>query len=96
MYLGARHRRVARRRGTKRALMGVGHTLLVIMYQVLWRREAYRELGADYYDQFQPARLTRHLIRRLEQLGHKVTLEGRTVEEPQPQAGWFSEQCSQS
>jgi hypothetical protein len=56
-------------------------TLLVIVYHVLRRREAYRELGADYYDRLQPERLTRHLVRRLEQLGHKVTLEDRTTEE---------------
>jgi hypothetical protein len=65
--------------------MAVGHTLLVIVYQVLRRREAYRELGADYYDRLHSERLTRHLVRRLGQLGHKVTLEGRPVEEPQPQ-----------
>jgi transposase len=86
-YLGARYRRVARRRGAKRALMAVGHTLLVIVYQVLRRREAYRELGADYYDRLQPERLTRQLVHRLEQLGHTVKLEARATEEPQPQAG---------
>jgi transposase len=52
-YLGARYRRVARRRGVTRALMAVGHTLLVIVYQVLRKREAYRELGADYFDRLQ-------------------------------------------
>jgi transposase len=78
-YLGARFRRVARRRGAKRALLAVGHTLLVVVYQVLKRREAYRDLGPDYYDHHQPERLTRHLVRRLEQLGHKVTLEGRAA-----------------
>ena len=67
--------------------MAVGHTLLVIVYQVLRRREAYRELGADYYDRLQPERLTRHLVRRLEQLGHKVTLEDRAIQEPRPRAG---------
>jgi transposase len=86
-YLGARYRRVARRRGAKRALMAVGHTLLVIVYQGLRTREAYRELGVDYDDQLQPERLTRHLVRRLEQFGHKVTLEDRTAEEPQAQPG---------
>ena len=86
-YLGARYRRVARRRGAKRALLAVGHTLLVIVYQVLRKREAYRELGADYYDRLQPERLTRHLIRRLEQLGHEVTLEDRTAEERAEQPG---------
>jgi transposase len=84
-YLGARYRRVARRRGVKRALMAVGHTLLVIVYQVLRRREPYAELGADYYDRLQPERLTRHLVRRLEQLGHKVTLEDRALEEAEVQ-----------
>ena len=49
-YLGARYRRVARRRGAKRALLAVGHTLLVIVYQVLRKQEAYWEMGADYYD----------------------------------------------
>ncbi|HVK15493.1 MAG TPA: IS110 family transposase [Fimbriiglobus sp.] len=86
-YLGARYRRVARRRGAKRALMAVGHTLLVIVYQVLRRREAYREIGANYYDRLQPERLARHLVHRLEQLGHTVTLEARPTEKPQPQAG---------
>lgn len=38
--------------------MAVGHTLLVIVYQVLRKREAYRELGVDYYDRLQPERLT--------------------------------------
>ena len=86
-YLGARYRRVARRRGVKRALMAVGHTPLVIVYHVLRKREAYREIGADYYDRLQPERLTRHLIRRLEQLGHEVTLEDRTAEERAEQPG---------
>lgn len=85
--LGARYRRVARRRGPKRALMAVGHTPLVIVDPVLRKRVPYRELRADYYDRLRPERLTRHLVRRLEQLGHKVTLEGQGVEEPQPQAG---------
>jgi transposase len=86
-YLGARYRRVARRRGAKRALMAVGHTLLVIVYRVLRRREAYREIGADYYDRLQPERLTRHLVHRLEQLGHKVTLGDRTAEDHAEQPG---------
>jgi hypothetical protein len=55
------------------------------VYQVLRKREAYRELGADYYDRLQPERLARRLVRRLEQLGHKVTLEARATPESQAQ-----------
>ena len=74
--------------------VAVGHTLPVIVYQVPRRREAYRELGADSFDRLQPERLTRHLVRRLERLGHKVTLEDRTAAEHTEQSGYFSEQQS--
>ena len=74
-YLAAHYRRLAKRRGSKRALVAVGHTLLVIVYHVLKRGTTYTELGADFLERLEPARLTRHLVKRLEALGHKVTLE---------------------
>jgi len=74
-YLAAQYRRFAKRRGRKRALVAVGHTLLVIMYHVLKRRTTYAELGPDFLDRLEPERLTRQLVKRLEALGHKVTLE---------------------
>ena len=78
---------MCRRRGPKRALLAVGHTLLVIVYQVLKQRAAYREWGADYYDRLEPERLARHLVRRLEQLGHKVTLATKDTESSPDLAG---------
>jgi transposase len=74
-YLAAQYRRLAKRRGSKRALVAVGHTLLGIIYHMLKRGTTYTELGADFLDRLQPDRLTRQLVRRLESLGHKVTLE---------------------
>jgi transposase len=74
-YLTVRYRRLAKRRGRKRALVAVGHTLLVIIYHVLKRGTTYAELGADFLDRLEPERLTRQLIKRLEALGHKVVLE---------------------
>jgi transposase len=74
-YLAAQYRRLARRRGCKRALVAVGHTLLVIIYHVLKRGTTYAELGADFLERLEPERLTRQLVKRLEALGHKVTLE---------------------
>jgi transposase len=74
-YLSAQYRRLARRRGKKKALVAVAHTLLVMCYEVLKKGEAYRELGADYFDKLSPERRTEQLVRQLEQLGHKVTLE---------------------
>jgi transposase len=72
--LGAQYRRLAGRRGKKRALVALGHTILVIIYHLLKDRTTYRELGGDYFDRLDTERLTRTLVRRLERLGHKVIL----------------------
>jgi transposase len=78
-YLAAQYRRLARRRGKKKALVAVAHTLLVMCYQVLKTGQPYRELGPEYLEQLEPGRRTRHLVRQLESLGHKVTLEPKAV-----------------
>jgi transposase len=74
-YLAAQYRRLAGRRGKKRALVALGHTILVIIYHLLKEQTTYRELGPDYFDQLDTERLTRALVRRLERLGHQVTLQ---------------------
>lgn len=74
-YLSAHYRRLAGRRGKKRALVALGHTILVIVHTMLRNGTTYQDLGADYFDRLDQARLTRTLVRRLERLGHKVTLQ---------------------
>jgi len=74
-YLAAQYRRLAPRRGKKRALVAVGHTILVIAYHLLKEGTAYQEPGGDFFERLDPERLTRNLVRRLEKLGHKVTLQ---------------------
>ncbi|MDB5313831.1 MAG: family transposase [Gemmataceae bacterium] len=59
--------------------MAVGHTLLVMRYQVLKTGQPYRELGADYFARKDPQRLASRLIRRLQELGLKVTVETPTA-----------------
>jgi transposase len=74
-YLSAQYRRLASRRGKKRALVAVGHTILVIIYHLLREGTTYAELGADYFDRLDTDRITRTLVRRLERLGHEVVLK---------------------
>lgn len=74
-YLSAQYRRLASRRGKKRAIVAVGHTILKIVYHMLKHRVSYHDLGNDYFDRLNSESLKRHLIKRLEKLGHKVTLE---------------------
>jgi transposase len=74
-YLSAQFRRVAPRRGKKRAIIALAHSMLVSIYYMLTRHESYADLGADYLDHLHPQRLARSLTRRLEKLGYTVTLE---------------------
>jgi transposase len=73
-YLGAQYRRLAARRGKKRALLAVGHSLLVIFYHMLRSDVEYKDLGVEYLDRLDPERLRRYLVKRLERLGYQVTL----------------------
>jgi transposase len=73
-YLGAQYRRLAARRGKKRALLAVGHSLLVIFYHMLQSDVEYKDLGVEYLDRLEPERLRRYLVQRLERLGYRVTL----------------------
>ncbi|HEY6332885.1 MAG TPA: IS110 family transposase [Blastocatellia bacterium] len=77
-YLAAFYRRVAARRGAKRAIIAVAHQLLVIAYHLLKRKEQYRELGPNHFDNINADRVRRSLVRRLERLGHQVTLQPLT------------------
>jgi hypothetical protein len=81
-YLAARYGRLAKRRGKKRALVALGHTLLVIMCHLLRNRTTHQELGGDFLERLEPDRLTRHLVQRLEKLGHDATLR------PKEDAAW--------
>ena len=73
-YLAARFRRLAARRGRKRAVVAVGHTLLRLVYWLLKYDQPYRDLGGDYFDRLRPERLTRSLVQRLQRLGYQVNL----------------------
>src|SRR5260370_40523215 len=50
-YLSAQYHRLAARRGKKKAMVAVGHTILVIIYQMLQQQKSYEELGGNYFDE---------------------------------------------
>lgn len=74
-YFNAQYHRLAARRGKKRAIVAVGHSILVAAYHMLVRRQPYQELGHQYFDQRQQQSTARHLLRRLEKLGIEVTVQ---------------------
>ena len=76
-FPGERYRRIARRRGAKRAIVAAGHSILVIAWHLLSDPDArYHDLGPDYYAmRIDPERRKRNHIRQLEALGYTVTLQ---------------------
>jgi transposase len=75
-FLGERYRRIARRRGKKRAIVAIGRSILVIVWALLADTEAqFVDLGPDYYAaRTNPERRVRQHVRELQALGYTVTL----------------------
>jgi transposase len=74
-YLAAQYRQLSARRGKKRAIVALGHTILVAAYHMLKDEVDYRDLGSAYFDRRRRDRTTKHLVSRLEGLGYEVKLE---------------------
>jgi transposase len=74
-YLSAQYHRLAARRGRKRAIVAVAHSILVIAYHLIQRNEPYRELGSDFFDNRSPQVTMKRLVKRLEHLGYQVAVQ---------------------
>jgi transposase len=74
-YLVAQYHRLASRRGTKRAVVAVAHSIVVIIYHLLTRQEPYRESGGNYFDERRRESVANRLVHRLEKLGYQVALD---------------------
>jgi transposase len=78
-YLAALLRRLTARRGKKRALIAVAHSILVSVYYLMMRSEPYADLGPDHFDRLNQRRTERRLVQRLEGLGYDVSLTRRSA-----------------
>ena len=78
-YPSAQYVGIKGRRGSKKAAVAVGHSILVICYHILGRKVPYEEIGEEHYRSKQrrcsKEAYTKRLVRKLERLGHKVALE---------------------
>jgi transposase len=73
-YLAAQYARLRPRRGHKKALGAVKHSIIVAIWHMLSTGELYNDLGGDYFARRDPEKTTKRLINQLERLGHTVTL----------------------
>jgi transposase len=75
-YLRAQYEQVKRRRGHKKAIVAVAHSILIASYHILKDDVPYQELGGDYFARrADPVRITKRLVAQLERLGHTVALQ---------------------
>ena len=74
-YLSTQFGRLASRRGKKRAAVAVAHSILIIAYHIIKNGTEYVDLGVNYFDERKQETVQKQLIRRLEKLGLKVTVE---------------------
>jgi len=74
-YLSAQYRQLVRRRGKKRAIIAVAHSIIISAYHMLSRHQVYRDLGDNYFDERKKAAVVNRLSRRLSKLGYSVRLE---------------------
>jgi transposase len=72
-YLSVQYRRIARRRGSKRAALAIAHRLLVIAYHVLREGVVFRDLGPDHFDRLNATKAKRYHLKRLTELGCDVS-----------------------
>jgi transposase len=74
-YLSAKYYSLVGRRGKKRALIAVGHKILIMAYHILKTGMPYRELGKDYLSRRREDKIVKSHIKRLKDLGYVVELK---------------------
>jgi transposase len=73
-YFQAQYRRLAGRRGKKKAIVAVAHSILTVTYYILKFERTYKDLGGDYFDRLSRDKIRRYHVKRLQDLGFKVDL----------------------
>jgi transposase len=73
-YFQAQYRRLAGRRGKKKAIVAVAHSILIVAYYILKDERTYKDLGIDYFDRISRNRICRYHVKRLQALGYKVDI----------------------
>ncbi|MBV9173724.1 MAG: IS110 family transposase [Chloroflexi bacterium] len=73
-YLSAHFGRPAARRGAKKALVALAHSILAIVWHLLHTIANMSDLGTNYFDEHDRQEVARRLVKRLEGLGYRVAL----------------------
>jgi transposase len=78
-YFQAQYRRLAGRRGKKKSIVAVAHSILTVTYYILKLGRSYKDLGGDYFDRLSRDKIRRYHVKRLQDLGYKVDITEETA-----------------
>lgn len=73
-FFYAQYQRIAMRRGKKRAILAVGHTMLIAIYYMIKENKEYEDLGADFYNKFNKEKKANAYIKKIKELGYDVQI----------------------
>lgn len=73
-FFYAQYQRIAMRRGKKRAILAVAHSILIAIYYMIKEDKEYEELGANFYNKFNKEKKANAYMKKLKELGYEVQL----------------------
>lgn len=73
-FFSAQFARISAHRGAKRAYVAVAHSMLIAIYHMLSTGEIFKDLGCNYYNQFNKERKANNMLKKLKALGYEVTI----------------------
>lgn len=74
-YFYAKYCKLAARRGSKRAIVAVAHSMILAIYHILKSREHFVDLGSEYFNTINAEKIKNRNIKSLENLGYSVSLQ---------------------
>lgn len=73
-FFYAQYQRIAMRRGKKRAILAVAHSILISIYYIIKEDKEYKDLGADFYNKFNKEKKANAYIKKIKELGYNVQI----------------------
>lgn len=74
-YFYAKYQRIAARRGGKRALIAIAHSMLIAIYHILKELKPFKDLGSNYFISINEEKIIKKNIKSIENLGYEVVLQ---------------------
>ena len=73
-FFYAQYQRISMRRGKKRAILAVAHSILISIYYMIKEDKEYEDLGADFYNKFNKEKKAKAYMKKLKELGYDVQI----------------------